>query len=76
MTGLEEAFYIIGIIYMSLSLLIIFGVLIAVLKIRSKIVSLERNVMDKINLITTVGTKAGEVIETVRSMSKSKAKTK
>lgn len=72
MTGLQEAFYIIGIIYMSISLLIILGILVGLGIIRKKIVSLERMIKDRLELVTAVGQTASEVINTVKKITKRK----
>jgi hypothetical protein len=74
MTGLQEAFYIIAIVYMGVSFLIILVVLAALLVIRHKIVSLERMVRDKIDAVTSMGARAGEVISTVKKFAKRAAK--
>ena len=73
MTGLQEAFYIIGIVYMGLSLLIIIGVLIALGIIRKKIVSLETMVKEKVDMVTSMGERAGDVISTVKKLAKYKS---
>lgn len=74
MTGLQEAFYIVGLVYMGLSLLILIGVVAAVFVIRAKIVSLENMVKEKIDFATSLPARAGEVIESVRKLAKHKSK--
>ena len=74
MTGLQEAFYIVGLVYMGISLLIIFGILIGIGVIRKKIVALENTVKEKIDMVTNVGEKAGEVISTVKKLTNRKGK--
>lgn len=74
MTGLQEAFYIIAIIYMSVMFLLILVALAALLVIRHKIISLERMVKDKIETVVSVGARAGEIVETVKNFTKKKRK--
>lgn len=52
MTGLETAFDIIGIIFMSLMLLIGTIALVAVLVIRSKIVAIHHQIEERVNSVT------------------------
>ena len=73
MTGLEEAFYIVGIVYMGISLLLIIGLVVAVFVIRAKIVSLENMVKEKIDMVTSMGERAGEVINTVKKLTHRKS---
>lgn len=72
MTGLQEAFYIVALVYMGVSLLIIVAVLVALGVIRQKIVNLERMVQEKIDAVTSIGSKAGEFVESVRNFTKHK----
>ena len=74
MTGLQEAFYIIAIIYMGVSFLIILVAVAAVLVIRHKVVSLERMVKERLETVAAVGETAGEVISTVRKFAKRRGK--
>lgn len=74
MTGLQEAFYIIAIIYMGVMFLLILVALAALLVIRHKIISLERMVKDKIETVVSVGARAGEIVETVKNFTKKKRK--
>jgi hypothetical protein len=50
MTGLETAFYIIGIVFMSLMLLLMVVGVVAILVIRSKVVALHKSVDQKLNV--------------------------
>lgn len=68
MTGLQESFYIVGIVYMGLSLLLILGVVAAIFVIRAKVVSLENMIKEKIDIVTSMGERAGEVISTVKKL--------
>lgn len=74
MTGLQEAFYIVGLVYMGISLLIIFSILVVIAKIRQRVISLEKMVQEKLSLVTSVGATAGEVINTVRKFGRHKEK--
>ena len=74
MTGLQEAFYIVGLVYMGISLLVIFGILIGLGVIRKKVVALENTVRQKIDMVASIGETAGEVIGTVRKMTHRKGK--
>ena len=74
MTGLQEAFYIVGLVYMGVSLLIIIGIFVAIGVIRKKVVSLERTIKDKLGLVTSMGERAGEVISTVKKFAERKSK--
>jgi hypothetical protein len=74
MTGLQEAFYIVGLIYMGVSLLVIVGILVGLSVIRKKIVDLENTVREKVDLVTNVGARAGEVISTVKKLTHRKGK--
>lgn len=61
MTGLEEAFYIISIIYMAVMFILIIALVVAVFKIRNKIVEMERQIEDRINQVTGIAEKGGEL---------------
>jgi hypothetical protein len=74
MTGLQEAFYIVGLVYMGLSLLLLLGVVIVIAIIRAKIVSLEKMIKDKIDFASSLPARAGDMIETVRNLTKHKGK--
>lgn len=54
MSGLQEAFYIIGIIFMSLMLLLIIAMVAAVFIIKSKIDKIHDTIEHKINIITNL----------------------
>lgn len=51
---LQTTFYIIGIVFMSLMLLIMIGVVIAIFAIRAKVIALERTVNEKISTVTNI----------------------
>lgn len=74
MTGLQEAFYIVGLVYMGLSLLVVIVILTAILIIRQKVISLENMVKEKLDVVFSVGEAAGEVIGAVKKIGKRKGK--
>jgi F0F1-type ATP synthase membrane subunit b/b' len=61
MTGLEETFYIMAIIYMAFTFIAVIILLISVLVIRSKINKIHDNIESKINSITTLAERGGEL---------------
>lgn len=63
---LQDTFYIIGIIYIAVSLLLIFSVVVALLVIRKKIVSIEKMIKAKLDLLGSLPTRASKVLETVK----------
>lgn len=69
---LQDTFYIIGIIYMIISLILIFAVVAALLVVRAKVVSLEHMVKEKIDAITSLPSHVSEVIETVKNFTRHK----
>jgi cell division protein FtsL len=64
---LQDTFYIIGIIYMGVMFLLIIALVAAVLVIRNKVISLERNIQRKIDEATDLATKGGEILARVGS---------
>jgi len=48
MTGLETTFYIVGIVFMGIMLLLMAALVVAVFAIRAKIQQIERNITEKI----------------------------
>ena len=61
MTGLQEAFYIIGIIFMGIMLILIIVLVSAVFVIRAKINKIHDNIERKINSVTSIAEKGGEL---------------
>jgi hypothetical protein len=59
MTGLQEAFYIIGIIFMGLMLIFIIALVIAVLKIRAKVNHIHDQIEAKIDTVSLMAEKGG-----------------
>lgn len=67
MPGLQEAFYIIGIIFMSLMLLFIILLIASVIVIRRKISNIENHIQQKIDDVANIATRGGEVAAKVGS---------
>ena len=61
MTGLQEAFYIIGIVFMGVMFLLIIALVAAVFVIRSKVNKIQYAIESKINTVTTIAEKGGEI---------------
>jgi len=61
MPGLQEAFYIIAIVFMGVMFVLIISVVVAVFVIRNKVVRIERAIEAKINTVTTIAEKSGEI---------------
>jgi cell division protein FtsL len=61
MTGLQEAFYIIGIIYMVIMLLLILALVIVAFRIKGKVNKIHDNIEEKINSVTHLAEKGGEL---------------
>jgi hypothetical protein len=74
MSGLETAFYIIGIVFMSLMLILMLVTVIAVAVIRAKVVALHKHIEDKFALVHDIAEKGAAVADTVRKISRQKNK--
>jgi hypothetical protein len=74
MPGLETAFYIFGIVFMGLSLLILVALAVAVLIIRSKVIRLEKTFQDKMASLTQGVGKVVEVAKAVHEVAKAAKK--
>jgi Na+-transporting methylmalonyl-CoA/oxaloacetate decarboxylase gamma subunit len=61
MSGLQETFYILGIIFMVIMLLLIAGLVIGVFIIKSKINKIHDNIEKKVNTVTSIAEKGGEL---------------
>jgi hypothetical protein len=72
MPGLEQAFYIVGLVFMGLMLIILLGVLAAVLVIRKKIESLRDAVQEKVGGVLSVAVKGAAIAKTVGNVVKHK----
>ncbi|HSX42669.1 MAG TPA: hypothetical protein VLF59_01130 [Candidatus Saccharimonadales bacterium] len=74
MTGLQEAFYIVALIYMGISLLLIISLLAAVVIIRKKVIDLEKTVTEKIDFLVSIPAKVESIIDGIRHLTKHDAK--
>lgn len=63
---LENAFYTIGIIYMAVSLLLVMGLVVAILVIRAKVVSLEKMIKEKVNVVSSLPSQVAEIVQSVK----------
>lgn len=61
MNGLEQAFYIIAIVFMSVMFLLILALVIAVFVIRNKINHIHNVIESRINTVTHLAEKGGEL---------------
>jgi hypothetical protein len=61
MSGLQTAFYIIGIIYMGLMLLLVIALVIGVFIIRNKINRIHDRIEAKLNMVTNIAERGGEI---------------
>jgi hypothetical protein len=74
MSGLEQTFYILGIVFMSIMLILIALMLISVIVIRSKVNRIHDNLEEKINSITNFAEKGGEIAAIATGVMAKKAK--
>lgn len=68
MTGLQEAFYIVGLIYMSVSLVAMVAILVIIGVIRHKVVSLEKIVKERLEPVTNLTSHFTDIVDVVRSL--------
>lgn len=61
MTGLEEAFYIIAIVFMGIMFILIIALVVSVLVIRSKINKIHHQIESRINAVTNIAERGGEL---------------
>jgi len=61
MSGLQEAFYIIAIIFMGVIFVILIALVAAVFVIRSKVNKIQQAIESKINTVTNIAEKRGEI---------------
>lgn len=61
MSGLQEAFYIIGIVFMGVIFIMLIALITAVFVIRNKVNKIQRTIEDKINTVTNIAEKGGEI---------------
>jgi Na+-transporting methylmalonyl-CoA/oxaloacetate decarboxylase gamma subunit len=74
MTGLQEAFYIIGIIFMGVMFILLVALVAAVFVIRSKINRIHDQIENRLNMVTTIAERGGEVAAAVVGAAARKAK--
>lgn len=65
LTGLETAFYIMGIVFMSLILILLIILVVTVFVIRSKVTTLQQQVEHRIDEFTNLAGKGGEFVAQV-----------
>ncbi|PID30311.1 hypothetical protein CSA80_02700 [Candidatus Saccharibacteria bacterium] len=68
MSGLEQTYYIIAIICMSLGLLLLGAIVAAIIIIRNKVIDLERMIKEKFHTAVNAADKAVEIAGAVRSV--------
>jgi Na+-transporting methylmalonyl-CoA/oxaloacetate decarboxylase gamma subunit len=61
MTGLQEAFYIIAIVFMGVMFILIITQIYIAVVIRNRVVKIQRQIEDKINTVATIAEKTGKV---------------
>jgi hypothetical protein len=59
---LQDAFYVIGIVFMSIMLVLILALVVAVFVIRSKIIQIHRHIEEKLHLVTSLAEKGSELV--------------
>ena len=72
MSDLQTAFYIVGIVFMGLMLLIMLFLAFAVVVIRSKIVAIHRHVEERVATVTNLVEKSEAVIGAVKKVAGNK----
>jgi hypothetical protein len=61
MPGLQEAFYIIAIVFMGVMFILLTALVAAVFVIRSKISKIQHQIEGRINMVTGIAEKGGEL---------------
>lgn len=61
MPGLQEAFYIIAIVFMGVIFVMLIALITAVFVIRSKVNKIQQAIESKINTVTNIAEKGGEI---------------
>lgn len=61
MTGLEQTFYIMGIVFMGLMFLLMLAIVVAVFVIRAKINKIHNMIEERINMLTSLAEKGGQL---------------
>lgn len=68
MTGLEQTFYIMGIVYMSIMFLVMIAVVIAIFAIKAKINAIEQQIADKLHTVANVIRVGQDIIDKVKKV--------
>ncbi len=71
MSGLEQSYYIVGIVFMSVVLVLIAIIVAAMLVVRNKVVSLERTVEEKLHTVAKIPEAIVDIVEAFRDLKKS-----
>lgn len=74
MNGLEQAFYIIAIVFMSVMFILIIALVVSVIMIRNRIVKIQHHIEQRINSVTNIAEKGGELAAAAVSGVAKKAK--
>jgi Na+-transporting methylmalonyl-CoA/oxaloacetate decarboxylase gamma subunit len=74
MPGLQEAFYIIAIIFMGVMFILLIALVATVFVIRSKINKIHDQIENRINMVTNIAERGGEVAAAVVGAAARKAK--
>jgi predicted Holliday junction resolvase-like endonuclease len=74
MSGLQEAFYIIGIVFMGIMFVLVVALVVAVFVIRSKINHIQRTIESRISTVTHLAEKGGELAGLAASRVAARAK--
>jgi Na+-transporting methylmalonyl-CoA/oxaloacetate decarboxylase gamma subunit len=74
MSGLQETFYIMGIVFMALTFLILLAIVTGVFVIRAKVNKIHDNIEHKIHTISSVAEKSGELSSLAGSVVAKQAK--
>jgi len=71
MSGLEQSYYIVGIIFMSVMLILITVIVATMLVVRAKVVSLERTVEEKLHAVANIPETIMNIVSTLKDFKKS-----
>jgi hypothetical protein len=74
MDGLQQTYYILGIIFMSVMLILVALLLVSVVIIRNKINRIHDNIEEKVNSISNIAEKGGEIAAIATGIMTKKAK--
>ncbi len=71
MSGLEQSYYIVGIVFMSVALVLIAIIVATMLVVRNKVVSLERTVEEKLHAVAKIPEAIVDIVDAFRDIKKS-----